>query len=168
MHFRNPITKCIDGSQNAGNSTLGASIVNPHTQTTTHIEIKSQLERHTLNMAELSAIIAALHLDNELPQIRILKDSALCINTLRNYATDPLNFTHHPHKELLHYTNNLIKTRYEQDFLTQIGKVKSHTGVTYNDEADAGARGVVDGDILPYITFTAADPPSGASELGPK
>ena len=33
------------------------------------------------------------------------------------------------------------------------GKIKSHTCVTYNDEADAGARGVVDGDILPDITL---------------
>jgi hypothetical protein len=80
----------------------------------------------------------ALDLHKELPQIRILTDSAFSINTLRNYAIDPLNFTHHPHKDLLNYTNNLIKARDEQGLLTQIGKVKSHTGVTYNDEADTG------------------------------
>jgi ribonuclease HI len=147
-----------DGSQKSGNPALGASVVNPHTQTTTHIKTNSQPERHTMNIAELAAITIALDLHKELPQIRILTDSSFCINTLRNYVIDPLNFTHHPHKDLLHSSNNLIKTRDEQGLVTLIGKVKSHIGVTYNDEADVGARGVVDGDILPDITFTAVEP----------
>jgi hypothetical protein len=42
---------------------------------------------------------------------------------------------------------------------THIGKVKSHTGVTHNDEADTTARGVVEGQKLPDIIFTDADPP---------
>jgi hypothetical protein len=45
--------------------------------------------------------------------------------------------------------------------LTHIGKVKSHTGVTHNDGADAGARGVVDGSTLPDTIFTSTDPPIG-------
>ena len=49
-----------DGSLVIGNPTLGASIVNPRTQTTTHFEIKSQPERHTINRAELAAITLAL------------------------------------------------------------------------------------------------------------
>ena len=89
---------------------MGASIVSPHTQTTTHIEIKSQPERHTIIRAELAAMTTALDLHNELPQIRIFTDIAFFINTLRNYAIDPLNFTHHPHKKLLNLTDNLIKT----------------------------------------------------------
>ena len=40
-----------DGSLVTGNPTLGASIVNPNTQTTTHIEVKSQPKRHTINRA---------------------------------------------------------------------------------------------------------------------
>ena len=133
--------------------------MNPHTQTTTLIEIKSQPERHTINRAELATITVALDLHKELEQIRIPSDIAFCINTLRNYAIDSLNFTHHPHKNLLHYTNHLIKTRDEQGLTTLIGKVKSYTGDAYNDEATDGARGVVDGDILPDVTFAGADPP---------
>ena len=49
-----------DGSLVTGNPILGASIVNPKTQTTTHIEIKSQPERHTINRAELAVITLAL------------------------------------------------------------------------------------------------------------
>jgi ribonuclease HI len=49
-----------DGSLVTGNLIMGASIVNPRTQTTTHIEIKSQPEKHTINRAELAAITLAL------------------------------------------------------------------------------------------------------------
>ncbi len=49
-----------DGSLVTGNPTLGASIVDPGAQTTTHIQIKSQPERHTINRAELEAITIAL------------------------------------------------------------------------------------------------------------
>ncbi len=43
---------------------------------------------------------------------------------------------------------------------THIGKVKAHTGVTHNDEADKAARNVVEGIKTPDITFTDADPPT--------
>jgi hypothetical protein len=65
------------------------------------------------------------------------------------------------HKELLRHDNALIKTREENGLLTQIEKAKSHTGVTHNDEADAGAREVVEEDTHPDILFTSADPPIG-------
>jgi len=97
-----------------------------------------------------------LHKDS--PRIQILTDSAFTINTLRNYTIDPLHYAHHPHKELLRHAKALIKPRDENGPLTHIRIVKSHTGVTHNDEADAGARGVVDGDTLPDIIFTSADP----------
>ena len=53
-------------------------------------------------------------------------------------------------------------------YITHIGKVKSHTGVTYNDEADNAARGVVDGHKTPDITFTDADPPIRGLRTWPK
>ena len=42
------------------NPTLGAGVPNPNTLITTHIGIKSQPERHTINKAELAAIAVAL------------------------------------------------------------------------------------------------------------
>jgi ribonuclease HI len=148
-----------DGSQKRGNPTLGAAIVNPVTGITYHIEIKSQEERHTINRAELAAITLALDLHKEESTLQILTDSAFSINTLRNYAINPLRYTHHTHKDLLAHTNNIIQNRDTKGYTTHIGKVKSHTGVTYNDAADTGACAVVDGDILPDIIFTQADPP---------
>jgi len=83
------------------------------------------------------------------------------MNTLRNYAIDPLHNAHHPHKELLRHVNALVNTRNEKGLLIYIEKVKSHTGGAYNDKADADARGVLDGYILPDITLTSADPSIG-------
>ena len=51
-----------DGSQKRGNPTLGASIVNPSTNTTTHINVKSQTERHIINRVDLTAITLTLEL----------------------------------------------------------------------------------------------------------
>jgi hypothetical protein len=115
----------------------------------------------------LAATTVALDLHQKSPQIQILTDNALSTNTLRNYDIDSLRYTHHPHKELLRQANALIKTRDENGLLTYIGKVKSHTGVTHNDDADAGARGVVDGDTLPDIIFTDANPQIGGLQTWP-
>jgi hypothetical protein len=49
-----------DGSQVKGNNTLGAGVVNPRKEHVTHIEIKSQQQRRTINKAELAAITTAL------------------------------------------------------------------------------------------------------------
>jgi hypothetical protein len=45
-----------------GKPALGAYIVNLHTKTTTHIEIKSQPERHIINTAKLAALVVTLDL----------------------------------------------------------------------------------------------------------
>ena len=97
-------------------------------------------------------------LHKESPQIQILANSAFSINALYKYVICHLRYAHHPHKEILRHASALVKTRAEKGLLTHIWKVKSHTGVAYNDEANAGARGVVDGDIVLDITFTNANP----------
>jgi ribonuclease HI len=81
-----------EGSLVTGNPVMGATIVNPRTQTTTHIEKKSQLQRHTINRAELAAITLALEANKNDHTLSILTDSAFSINTIRKYAVDPLCF----------------------------------------------------------------------------
>jgi hypothetical protein len=49
-----------NASQVTSNPTMGASKVNPTTHIITHIEIKSQLERHTSNRTEVTVITLAL------------------------------------------------------------------------------------------------------------
>jgi len=46
--------------------------------------------------------------------------------------------------------------------------VKSHTGVTHNDEADTTARNVAEGHKAPDIIFTGADPPVGGLRTWPQ
>jgi ribonuclease HI len=156
-----------DGSLVTCNPILGASIVNPKTHSITHIEIKSQPERHTINQAELAAITQALETNKHENSLSILTDSAFNIKTIRRYAIDPLSFTHHPHKHLLQRADNIIHTRDDMGYKTHIGKVKSHTGVTHNDEADTAARDVVEGRKTPDITFSDADPPNGGLRTWP-
>ena len=150
-----------DGSPVTGSPILGASIFNPKTHTITHVEIKSQPERHTINRAELAAITLALKTNKHENSLSILTDSAFSINTIRRYAIDPLSFTHYPHKHLLQLADNIIHTRDAVGYRTHIGKVKSHAGVTHNDKADTSARDVVEGHKTPDTTFTDADPPIG-------
>ncbi len=109
------------------NPILGASITNPRTHSTTHIEIKSQPERHTINRAELAAITIALEANKHDHTLSIVTDSAFSINTIRRYAIDPLSFIHHPHKHLLQLADNIIHVRDNMGYRTHIGKVKSHT-----------------------------------------
>ena len=90
--------------------------------------------------------------------LTILRDSAFRSNTIRKYAIDPLCFNHHPHKELLQLADDILRTRDNMGHTTHIGKVKSHTGVTDNDEADTAARGVVEGHKPQDIICTDADP----------
>jgi ribonuclease HI len=135
----------MDGSLVKGNPILGASIVDPRTQTTTYIEIKSQPKRHTINRAELAAITLPLEANKNDHTLSILTDSAFNINTIRKYDIDPLCFTHHPHKELLQLADDIVRTRDNMGYSTHIGKAKSQTGVAHNDEADTAARGVIEG-----------------------
>ncbi len=113
-----------DGPLVTGNHALGASIVNLRKQTTKHIEIKSQPERHTINRTELAAVTIALE-DNKLSYTpSILTASAFIIYTIRKYAIDPLSFTHHPHKHLLQLADNILYTRDIMGYKKHIGEVR--------------------------------------------
>ena len=76
-------------------------MVNPRTYSNTHIDIKSQPERHTINIAELAAIAVALKQKNTKNHMSILMDNQFCINTICNYTIDPTSYNQHLHKDLL-------------------------------------------------------------------
>jgi ribonuclease HI len=71
----------------------------------THIEVKSQNERHTINIAELAAITTALITENTKGHLKILTDISFCINTIRNYTIDPASYNNRVHKDLLDLTD---------------------------------------------------------------
>jgi hypothetical protein len=100
-----------DGSQVKRNPTLGAGVVNPRSNPITHIDIKSQPERHTINRAKLAAIAVAIKQENTEDHMSILTNNSFSINTTRNYTIDPAAYNHHLHKDLLQLTNQLLKER---------------------------------------------------------
>jgi ribonuclease HI len=117
------------------------------------------LGKHTTNETSTSyislEIVVVLKQANTEDYMNIQTDNSFCMNTIRNYAIDLAAYNNHLHKALLQLTNQLLKDR---DLKTHIGKVKSHTGVEYNETADKAARAVVDGENTPDITFEDADP----------
>jgi ribonuclease HI len=146
-----------DGSQVKGNNTLGAGVVNPRTGHVTHIAIKAQKERHTINRAELAAITTALRTENT-------EDT----NTIRNYTIDPASYNNHIHKDLLNLTDQLLRARETKHLKTYIGKVKSHTDIEYNEAADKAAREVVEGEAPPDVIFDETDLPVGGLRTWPQ
>jgi ribonuclease HI len=143
-------------------------VVNLRTGHVTHIAIKSQKEKHTINRAELAAITTALRTDNTEEHLSILTDSSFCINTIRNYTIDPASYNNHLHKDLLKLTGQLLRARESKHLKTHIGKVKSHTEIEYNEAADEAARKVVEGEFPPDIIFDEADPPVGGLRTWPQ
>ncbi len=136
---------------------MGAGVFNPRTHTITQIDIKSQSERHTINRAEHATIIVALRHEITEGHLNILTKSSFCIKTIRNYTIDPTFYKHHLHKDLLHLTDQLLRSRDRKHLQTHIGKVKSHTDIESNETADTAARTVVDGEAPPDITFDEAN-----------
>jgi ribonuclease HI len=145
------------GLQVKGNPILGAGDVNPRTNTTSHINIKSQLERHAINRSELMAITVALKQENIKDNSHILTNSSFCINAIRDYTMDPSAYKQHLQKDLLHITGQLLRGRDVKQIRTHIEKVKSHTDIEYNETSDTAARRVEDGEATPGIVVDDAD-----------
>ena len=133
-------------------------MVDPSSGVTTRIEIRSSPERHTINRAELAAIAVTLRTYRDRKVLRILTDSAFCILNISKFATCPASFATHTHLDLLRVVDDYLREREARQYLTRIGKVKSHTNIEYNDAADAGAKDVATGKVPPDIIFDEADP----------
>ena len=148
-----------DGSKVDSTTILGAGIAYPATNSTVSILVHAKPERNTINRAELAAIAQVL-IDNASVQIiRILTDSAFCIYVIRNFITSPSSYEGYLHEDLLHLIADMLLHRESQQYYTHIGKVKSHTGIQYNEIADQTANNVATGETEnPDIEFTQADP----------
>ena len=134
----------------------------------TYIKVTSQEERHTINKGELTAITIALQQTLEAPNISILMDSSLCINSMRNYSRDPGAYNNHVHRDHLHLNDQILRSRENKGFKTHIGKVKSHIGITYNEIADKAAKTVVDETQPHTLEFKEAYHPIGGLRIWPQ
>jgi hypothetical protein len=86
-----------------------------------------------------------LNRENMADHLSILTNKSFYINTIKTYTIDPASYKHYLHKDLLQLTIQLLKAIDNKQLRTHVGKFKSHTEITYNDEADTTARAVVDG-----------------------
>ena len=132
---------------------------------TIRIEIRSKSERHTINRAELASILVALRESSEDEIVKILTDSLFCTYSIRNYIHNPYRYRHHLHKDLIKATTELIKVR--DGLATHIGIVKSHTGVIYNDAADAAAKDVASQKMAADTVFDELEPTVGGLRTWP-
>ena len=158
-----------DGSVITGQPTIGAGVVFPGVQEDRVIRIAviSDTERHTINRAELVAIIVALREAQDMPSIQILTDSLFCVHSLRNYIAGPSRYNDHLHRHLIEAATELIRARDEAGMHTHIGKVKSHTDVHYNDVADEAAKDIATQKEEPDMVFDEFDPPRGGLRTWP-
>ena len=158
-----------DGSLVTGTEALGAGISYPRSGLTVSIKVEATPERHTINRAELAALAQVLIDNKDAPLLSILTDSAFCIYSIQNYINAPASHQNNLHTALLEFISSLLRYREKSKFHTHFGKVKSHTGVAYNEVADMTANGVATGRITePDVIFTLANPPMGGLRTWPQ
>ena len=104
----------------------------------------------TNNRAELVAIHMALQDAPLTDTVTIYTDSLCSIQSIRKMIDFPMRMTESKHKELLESIARLLMSRAQQQSTTQILKVRSHSGIKGNDEADAIAKKAA---MAPHLTI---------------
>jgi ribonuclease HI len=99
-------------------------------------------ETNTINRAELAAIHGATHPDVvPLAQdVHIFTDSKCSQLQINKYLLQPEAFRHHIHRDMIKHISEQILARALAGGSTHIYKVKGHTGILGNEEADAVAN----------------------------
>ena len=94
----------------------------------------------TNNRAELAAIHMALEDAPSTEDVTIYTDSLCSIQSIRKMIDFPLRMTESKHRELLEAIVKQLMRRAQRSCTTRILKVRSHSGIRGNDEADAIAK----------------------------
>ena len=132
-----------DGSEipvGEGPNLLGAAVYCPKDGESYHINPGGIGCTRTNNRAELSAIHMALaHTNQELP-VTIYTDSLASLCAIRKHLYTPHLTQTHKHKGLLEEICSHLRRRVELNTPTYLHKVRSHTGIRGNDEADRMAK----------------------------
>jgi ribonuclease HI len=133
-----------------GEQHIGAGVVIPgkkgHDQHRSYlVDPGGEGVSNTVNRAELSAILAALRLMEELGPASstprtILTDSACSLSLIRQALRDPNSLWLHKHKPLLTAIASIIKCVASTHGPVQLVKCKAHSGVVGNEMADEASK----------------------------
>ncbi|EFN55447.1 hypothetical protein CHLNCDRAFT_52244 [Chlorella variabilis] len=117
---------------------------------------------NTITRAELAAIFCTVA--QRLPRTDegvIFTDSQAAIHLLHRAVHKPHTLEGHLHKELLLNTAQILVERANDGVRTRILKVKAHSGVTGNEEADAAAKAAAGADETHDFVMPAHKPFGG-------
>ena len=92
---------------------------------------------HTINRAELIAILLALDQWRQQEDLVIATDSACAMQAIREHLQDAEAHRYHKHKRLFQAISNKILPHARDSQHTSWVKVKSHIGIRGNELADA-------------------------------
>jgi ribonuclease HI len=100
----------------------------------------------TIMRAELSAIAFALGRAAPADDVTIATDSLSSLQAIRKALNKPHRITRHRSAKLLQQIAQLLQRRHAAGGKTHLCKVKSHSDIKGNEEADTLAKSAVDGD----------------------
>jgi ribonuclease HI len=148
---------------------VGAAVYSAREERAYLIQPNGQGPTNTINRAEGSAIF---HVLNDIcppdEDALIFTDSQVCIQRLQKMIQHPHKLLHSDmdiHADLTRRTAELMLERAERGVATHLLKVKSHTGILGNEEADKAAKKAAQWPILCEYTTPAHNPFEGKTWL---
>ena len=140
---QNTFCAYTDGSciQTKQRNYCGAGIYLPSTGRKVTLDPRGVGETNTINRAELIALQGATHPD-VVPlhqDIHIFTDSKCSQLQVNKFLLQPEAFRHHTHRDMIRCISEQVRDRAMAGGCTHIYKVKGHSGIRGNEEADAVA-----------------------------
>jgi ribonuclease HI len=132
-----------------GTTSIGAGVYNATTKGCTRINPGGKGSTHTNNRAELVALLVALQAHALGTDLTIYTDSLCSIQNIRQMMDRPHMMRESKHKALIEQIVQILAQRAMAGGHTYLKKVRSHTGIHGNDEADRLAKPPLSSRLLP-------------------
>jgi endonuclease/exonuclease/phosphatase family metal-dependent hydrolase/ribonuclease HI len=133
---------CIEDAETGHR--LGAGVCRPRcSKDTTYVEPCGRGPTNTITRAELCALVHATGTTCDIARDEVVATDSLCsLHMIHRGMRQPNTLRHCKHKDVIHQIVSNIRARAEKGVRTTLIKVKAHTGVCGNEQADAIAKAV--------------------------